>query len=317
MSCTPAWVRTFPPSESSGWTLHFALTVVELLQCYIDWKRRQVGVRSLDKYLGLKGHAVQFFGPRQAARVTEEQALDFRDWILKRLAPATARERVGMMGSCWRWGIGKKLVMENPWESVRVKAPAKQRPRPFTQGEYQRILKAFEEHHAHYADFVRFLLAVGCRPGEAAGLRWGHLSPECDRIWIGESWGRGERKATKTNRDRAFRLTPEIAELLRNLRSQTARDDDLIFTSARGTPIDDHNFRRRHWAPALAAAGVPYRKPYNNTRHSFISQALDQGWSVSEIASITGNSEETILRNYVGSVRGAAQLRSVWSTDQE
>ena len=87
-----------------------------------------------------------------------------------------------------------------------------------------------------------------------------------------------------------------------------------MFTSAHGTPIDDHNFRRRHWAPALAAAGVPYRKPYN-TRHSFISQALDQGWSVSEIASITGNSEETILRNYVGDVRGTAKLRTVWGKE--
>ncbi|MEM0978890.1 MAG: tyrosine-type recombinase/integrase, partial [Cyanobacteria bacterium P01_H01_bin.58] len=263
-------------------------------------------------YLGLRSQLDTYFGSRQADRVIEDHALDFRDWLLKSLSPLTARQRIGMLRSCWTWAIGKKLVTDNPWENVRVKAPPKQRPRPFTQDEYQRILKAFAEHHPHYLDFVKFLMGVGCRPGEAAGLRWAHLSDGCDRIWIGESWGRGERKATKTNRDRAFKLSAELAEVLRKRRPAAVRSDDLVFMSPEGKPIDDHNFRRRHWTPALDVASVPYRKPYN-TRHSFISQALDQGWSVSEIASITGNSEETILRSYTGNVRGEAELKSVWN----
>ncbi|ESA38092.1 site-specific recombinase [Leptolyngbya sp. Heron Island J] len=291
-----------------------ALTVLELYQKYVDWKRRQVTKRSLDKYFGLRSQLETYFGSRQADRVIEDHALDFRDWLLKRLSPATARERIGMMRSCWSWAIGKKLVADNPWKNVRVKAPPKQRPRPFTQDEYRRILEAFAEHHPHYLDFVKFLMGVGCRPGEAAGLRWGHLSDGCDRIWIGESWGRGERKPTKTNRDRAFKLSADLVEMLRKRQPTKVRPDDLVFTSAEGNPIDDHNFRRRHWTPALDIASVPYRKPYN-TRHSFISQALDQGWSVSEIASITGNSEETILRHYTGSVRGEAELKSVWESE--
>ena len=290
-----------------------SLTVVELYQKFVDWKRRQVTKRSLDKYLGLKSHLQTYFGTRQADRVTEDHALDFRDWLSKKLSPATARERIGMMRSCWSWAIGRKLVAENPWGNVRVKSPPKQRPRPFTQDEYRRISAEFRENHAQYADFVQFLMGIGCRPGEAAGLRWGHLSENCDRIWIGESWGRGERKPTKTNRSRAFKLSPDLVTMLRSRRPPAALDDDLVFTSATGKPIDDHNFRRRHWAPALEAAGVTYRKPYN-TRHSFTSQALDQGWTISEIASITGNSEETILRHYTGSVRGEAELRSVWDS---
>ncbi|MFG6097326.1 tyrosine-type recombinase/integrase [Leptothoe sp. ISB3NOV94-8A] len=288
-----------------------SLTVVELYQKFVDWKRRQVTKRSLDKYLGLRSQLETYFGSRQAERVIEDHALDFRDWLVKRLAPSTAKERIGMIRSCWSWAIGKKLVAENPWVNVRVKVPPKQRPRPFTQDEYGRILDEFEANHAHYLDFVKFLMGVGCRTGEAAGLRWKHLSENCDRIWIGESWGRGERKPTKTNRSRAFKLSPDLVAMFRARRSATVRDDDLVFTSPKGNPIDDHNFRKRHWTPALAAANVPYRKPYN-TRHSFISQAIDQGWSISEIASITGNSEETILRHYTGSVRGEAELKSVW-----
>ena len=171
--------------------------VLELYQKYVDWKRRKVTKRSLDKYFGLRSQIQTYFGERQADRVIEDHALDFRDWLLKRLSPATARERIGMMYSCWSWAISKKMVTDNPWKNVRVKAPPKQRPRPFTQDEYARILAEFKVNHAHYFDFVRFLMSVGCRTGEVAGLRWKHLSENCDRIWIGESWGRGERQGKR------------------------------------------------------------------------------------------------------------------------
>lgn len=291
------------------------LTVVELFEKYTAWKRRQISKRSLDKYLGLNSRLKQYFKSRKASMITEDQALDFRDWLLTSLSTSTARERVGMMRSCWTWAIGKKVLEENPWENVRVKAEPRPRPRPFTQQEYSQIIDGFTQMHPHYLDFVRFVMGIGCRLGEAAGLRWGHLSDDCSKIWIGESWGRGERKTTKTNRDRAFELSPALTDMLKARRPAGTGADDLVFSATEGGPIDDHNFRRRYWSPVLEAVGVPYRKPYS-MRHSFISQAFDQGWSVSEIASITGNSEETILRSYTGGVRGRAKLRSVWSQDE-
>ena len=291
------------------------LTAVELFQKFIDWKRRQVTKRSLVKYLGLQKLVKQHFKAKQADAITEDQALDFRDWLLDELASTTARERIGMMRSCWSWAIGRKLLTDNPWVNVRVKSSPRQRPQPFTQDEYSQILDGFRQMCPHYVGYVMFVMGVGCRLGEASGLRWGHLSPDCSKIWIGESWGRGERKTTKTNKDRAFELSPTLISMLKTRRPTSVGADDLVFTSAHGEPIDDHNFRRRYWTPVLEAVGVPYRKPYS-MRHSFISQAFDQGWSVSEIASITGNSEETILRSYTGGVRGRAKLRSVWSQDE-
>ncbi|EKV01571.1 site-specific recombinase XerD [Leptolyngbya sp. PCC 7375] len=132
-------------------------TVLELYQKYVDWKRRQVTKHSLDKYFGLRSQLETYFGSRQADRVIEDHALDFRDWLVKRLAPSTAKERIGMIRSCWSWAIGKKLVAENPRVNARVKVPPKQRPRPFTQDEYVCILAEFKANHAHYLDFVKFL----------------------------------------------------------------------------------------------------------------------------------------------------------------
>ncbi|MEO1148075.1 MAG: DUF3596 domain-containing protein, partial [Cyanobacteria bacterium J06638_22] len=177
------------------------LTVVELFQRWIDFKASSLEVRSLEKFTGFQNHLAEYFKKRSPEVVSEEEAIRFRDWLLKRNSPLSTRERVGWMRSCWQWAFKRKLVTENPWVDVRVKVPPKQK-QPFTRDEIRRILAAFESPELqHYRDFAEFLLAVGCRPGEAIGLRWRHLSPDCSSIWIGESWGREKRqKPTKTGK---------------------------------------------------------------------------------------------------------------------
>ena len=291
-----------------------AISLVKLWERYTEHKRKTLpDPRSLEKYQGLLTHLQQYFRTRAASSISETQAFGFRDWLLKRLEPITARERIGMLRSCWQWGLKRKLVSDNPWSEVRVKVPPKAKPKPFTAEEIGRILAhtRAEPRHQHWADFVEFCLAVGCRPGEAAGLKWKHLEDDCSTIWVSESFGRGRQKGTKTNQARSFELFPELQEMLQKRRPEKWSGSDYIFTAPKGGPIDDHNFRKRFWVPLLDELGIPYRKPYN-TRHTFSSHALAQGWSVSEIAAVTGNSEETILRNYVGNPHGKAKVRRLY-----
>ncbi|MEG4996191.1 tyrosine-type recombinase/integrase [Microcoleus sp. B4-D4] len=103
---------------------------------------------------------------------------------------------------------------------------------------------------SHYADYVEFKFGVGLRTGETAALLWQHCSPECDRIWIGESLSNGSRKSTKTNKARTVPLTPRLQQLLKNRRAKDGRPDDLIFTSTNGSAIDSKNFCNRYWKPA-------------------------------------------------------------------
>ncbi|MEL6128564.1 MAG: hypothetical protein AAFX51_06140 [Cyanobacteria bacterium J06636_28] len=63
----------------------------DVFQRFTEWKRRQVGKRSLDKYLGLQVHVDTFFKTRRVDDLTEDRALDFRDWLDDRLAASTAR----------------------------------------------------------------------------------------------------------------------------------------------------------------------------------------------------------------------------------
>ncbi|HEY9737517.1 MAG TPA: tyrosine-type recombinase/integrase [Trichocoleus sp.] len=297
----------------SGPGIAHALSVVSLFERYAEWKRKTLEPESLQKYRGLLGYLGQFFRARLAADVSESQAFEFRDWLLQRIEPITTRERIGMLRSCWQWAIKRKLVAENPWSDVRVKVPPRPKPRPFTKEEIGQILQHAKSTPKYqcYADLIEFCLSVGCRPGEAAGLKWSALTDDCSGIWIGESWGRGRQKSTKTNEARSFELTEELQAMLQARKPDKCSGADYVFQAPKGGPIDDHNFRRRCWRPLLEELGIPYRMP-RRTRATFISHAIDQGWSVPEVAAITGNSEETILRNYVGNPRGRTKLRRVF-----
>lgn len=286
--------------------------IVELFERFIEYKRKSSDPRTLEKYKGLLGYLKQHFRNQNATKLTEEQAFLFRDKLLKVLAPVTLSERLGLLRACWNWGLSRGLVQGNPWLHVKVKVPPKQRPRPFSKGECLRILEGFklDQTYNYYSSFVEVLLALGCRIGELAGLKWQHLSEDCSVIWIGETWSRGTQKPTKTNKARQFKLSPRIQQILIEQKPENCDLDSYVFTTPRGNPIDDHNFRNRAWKPILKRVGVEYRMP-RNSRHSFISRAIAEGYNPAEVAEIVGNSPKTLMQNYLG-IAGKAQLPELW-----
>ncbi|MEG4166504.1 MULTISPECIES: tyrosine-type recombinase/integrase [unclassified Microcoleus] len=280
-----------------------SISVSDLFHQFIEYKRRKVEPSTFAKYLGLEKHVSAFFKNKSTISVSETVAEKFRDWLAQKLEPGTVRERIIMLNACWEWGQKKKLVLENPWEEVKVNVAPKQRPEPFTLTEISAIVQKFRsnENLKHYADYVEFKFGVGLRTGEAAALLWRHCSAECDRIWIGESLSNGDRKAAKRNKDRTVPLTPRLQQLLLSRRSTDFQPDDLIFTSIEGRAIDSKNFCNRYWKPALASLEIDYRKPYN-TRHTLISHGLESGMNPVSIAALTGHDVRTLYENYAGLV---------------
>jgi integrase len=284
------------------------LSAVEVFEKYIAYKAKTLKKRSLEKYTFTLSHLQQFFRDGVA---TEAKCEEFKDWLANRMEPITLKQRISFLKSAWAWAIEKKLVTENPWiEALRqVKVPPKQRPRPFTRDERQRIVAAFRRSpdYSYYADYVEFLLAAGCRPGEACALKWKHITDDFTLVWVGEAYSRGEVGATKTNEQRFLRLTARLQDLMKSRRSPDAKPDDLVFPAARGGYIDDHNFRNRAWKTVLGKLEIDYRKPYN-MRHTFVSASLDQGLPPTVVSSLSGHTVETLYRSYAGNVRGLVEL---------
>jgi len=190
-----------------------------------------------------------------------------------------------------------------------IKVPPKQRSKPFTREEMEKIIEGFrtDRHYHHYTDYVTFLFGTGCRTGEVIGLRWKHVSDDCSQVWIGEQLTRGVRKSAKTNRARTITLSQKLQKLLLDRRSANSAPDSLVFTAPQCGAIDDHNFRNRAWKTVLNRLKIEYRKPYN-TRHTLISHALDMGMNPVLVAQLTGHDVETLYENYAGNVNSRPTL---------
>lgn len=266
------------------------------------------------KYKALRGRLLKFLGEDTAiADLDGGRAEEF----CATMADLRGSTEIGyrtLLKAFGAWLVEQGQLEVNPWEqSVKqLKVPPRQKPKPFTKTEVTAILNGFKAHpdYRHYLDYVRFLLGTGTRLGEAIALQWKHLSDDCTKAWIGESVSRGRRKSTKTNRDREFRLSPELTAMLL-LRKGASTPEDLVFPAPEGGAIDDHNFRNRAWVKVLSAAGVAYRKPYN-TRHTFICHALEKGVSPMLVAELTGHDPQTLFKHYAAYAQTSSVLPSVF-----
>jgi integrase len=289
------------------------VTAASLFNNFFKQRAKKFTGTTHERYQSLGRKVSAFFGVTLASAVDEGKAEGFRE-SMGDLLPATQLQYLGVVNACWNWGIKQNLVASNPWvEVIKIKVPPRQRPRPFTHAEITTIIGGFQSsiYYSYYADFVTFLFGTGCRLGEAVALQWGHLSEDCTKVWIGESVTRGKRKATKTNKDREFKLPSYLVTLLLARRPQIYQPKDLVFPALKGGTIDGNNFRYRAWGAVLKASAVDYRKPYN-TRHTFISHALAKGTNPATISQMTGHDLETLFKHYAADIQGGLQCPDIF-----
>jgi integrase len=285
-----------------------ALSVAGLFQQFMDYKTKSLSAKTMEKYRATYNYLLKFFPNKAIASVTESSAEEFVKWQFgKSLSSDQVKRRMEELEACWLW----HKIEQNPWKVVgdRIKVPPKQKPKPFTREEMQKILDGFkgDRYYRHYYNFVEFLFGSGCRIGEAIGLRWKHITDDCSQVWIGEQITRGNRKATKTNRARTVTLTPKLQQMLQSRRPAHPNPEALVFTAPKGGAMDDHNFRNRPWKKMITKLGIDYRKPYN-TRHTLVSHALDLQMNPVMVAELTGHNVKTLYEHYAGNVNSRPTL---------
>jgi integrase len=284
------------------------VSCIDLFEQYVKAiaKDKALCPGSLRRYQGCISHVRKSLSV-QAHQVTDATASNFAALTLESVSNRTGKEYLWMLKSCWDWAKARYHVAdENPWTAQipRIKPNPQQRVKPFTAAEIQAIIGAFRSspHYQHYADFVVFLFGVGCRFGEAAGLKWEHIADDFQTVWIGESVSRGYRKSTKTGKARTVMLSLTVSKMLgdRHLK-RNPKPDDLVFPSPKNFPIDDHNFRNRAWKTILEQCHIEYRKPYA-VRHSVISHALANGANPMDLAEQTGHDKRVLLSTYAHAI---------------
>jgi integrase len=242
----------------------------------------------------LERHAIPFFG---TARLGEIDPPDVREFIAKLtgsgLTANSARAYFGPVRALFAQAFDDGHIPRNPAAGARVfvRGERRYRPRTLTPDEIARLLAEIPEDHR---ELVSFMAYTGVRISEALAARWGDMGQEngAPALFIPDS---------KTDAGvRAVPLSPGLNRTLLRRRSDArwATDADPIFPNTLGMPIDDHNWRRRVWNPAVRRAGV--KATPHTLRHSLASLLFENGHTAAQVAAWVGHQDASFtLRTYI------------------
>ncbi|MFI2347165.1 tyrosine-type recombinase/integrase [Streptomyces sp. NPDC019443] len=181
--------------------------------------------------------------------------------------------------------------------------------------------------------FFACQLYAAMRPAEAVGLRetdcylpekgWGTLTLRETRPVSGKKWtDSGKRhdkrglKAREANTDRPVPAPPLLVAVLRaHIKEFGTAKDGRLFANERGEVLGTSSYWRV-WQearpiglPPDKASSPLGRRPYD-LRHTCITNWLNAGVPVAEVARRAGNSPEVIHRRYEGCIDGHEELNN-------
>ena len=158
---------------------------------------------------------------------------------------------------------------------------------------------------ADYRPYLTLRFLTGMRSGEANGLRWKHVDFQRSQLCIRETLNRRRTEYTKTDgSQREIYMSTPVRDALLAMRPKgyednpTAFEDQYVFMTCEGNPIDNANFTNRVWKPLLRNLGLKYRRPYE-MRHTSATLWLAAGESPEWIARQLGHTTtEMLFRTY-------------------
>lgn len=223
------------------------------------------------------------------------------------LTPARQRKMLTQISACANWAMKSGRIDNNPFigtsRAVKVHRQAKGEgeTKAFSKAERDIIIEAFRQsrYYAHYAPLVAFLFFTGVRPCEVSPIQWrqvriDHILLDQARVYTGH--GFTTKAGLKTQPSRRFPMNSQLQAIISGL--ERGADDDLVFPSPTGKPIDMNNFSRRIWRSVLESLpGVEYRNLYQ-VRHSFISHCRESDIPSPQIAEWAGNSAKMVDQVY-------------------
>jgi integrase len=184
----------------------------------------------------------------------------------------------------------------------KIDLPKLERPAPrwLSREEYDRLLLAFDG--VPQGDQWRAMVAVACnsglRSGELAGLDVGAVDFERGLIRVDQVMTKfGMRSYPKSESSR--RMAPVSADALELLWPTVADRPAAspVFPAPRGGRLDQSNFLKTVWHPALERADIEPVRAYV-TRHTFASWMVQDGVPLWDIAQALGHSSLDFVSRY-------------------
>ncbi|MCU0568323.1 MAG: DUF3596 domain-containing protein [Oculatellaceae cyanobacterium Prado106] len=222
----------------------------------------------------------------------------------------TKRCLMQLSAAC-KWAKKHGLLSDNPYEGMANEMPKyryqiEPKPNAFSEEERDKIIAAFQSdkrkgmNYQHYAPFVEFLFLTGCRPSEAAGLQWKHISEDYSFVAFISSIATYRPSlrvdGSKNNKKRRFPCSEKLRQLLQSIRPEAVTPESPVFPSPKGKFINYNNFCNNAWNKIVDPI-KPETTPYS-CRDTFITLQILKRVPETAIAQWCDTSVEMIQKHY-------------------
>lgn len=244
-------------------------------------------------------HLLTEFGDRPVGSITKADVLTFRAKLAElpgrstpKLTPATINKTMGLLRQCLT-EASERFATPDAFKGVKRLKGRRPDVKPFSLDEVEKIRATIRSDFRHYMT-CRFF--TGMRTGEINGLKWKYIDFEHEVIRIREviSAGEVEENAKTESSIRDIPMLPTVKDALLQHRETRDPDNEYVFTTREGNPIDAHNFANRIWYPLLRYLELEKRRPYQ-TRHTTATLMLASGENPEWIARLMGHANTQML----------------------
>lgn len=178
---------------------------------------------------------------------------------------------------------------------------------------------------------IVFALATGMRPSEYCALRWSDINFDARAAVVRRSVTRTSAgcKFDEPKTSRSKRTVSLPSSLVRSLRTHRARqlearlkigrgyqDNDLVFATEIGTPLDARNLGRRHLKRLLREAGLPDYFRLYDLRHSAATLLIEGGIDARTVADRLGHADVSMTLGTYTHVTITMQERATERLDE-
>jgi integrase len=270
---------------------------------WLEYKKPNLRITTWEVY---EGHIKNHFSDLEGFKINRITTATIEKFITTRQKQEmninTLRKILVTLGQILSYAVKHKYIDHNPLRDAE---------RPRGQGaeveEKEKVIilnpeqiNALLSHTEGQEYRMLFMLATfsGARQGELLGLKWEDVDWENSQVHIQRTFNNGRFFTTKTKTsNRKIDLGPKVITELKKWKLGCPKNElDLVFPNGAGNPIDHHNLVRRHFGPALEAAGLPKIR-FHDLRHTYASLLIEQGENIKYIQTQLGHSSPTVTWN--------------------
>lgn len=227
------------------------------------------------------------------------------------LAPRSLKLIKNILNQTLLYCVAEGIIPNNPCQFVKLPACERFEAKFFTKSQIDEFLEKIKDEPLY--PLIRLTALYGLRRSEALGLCWDCVNFEAETITIRRTVSKvmtvvAKDKTKNNSSRRSFPMTPDVKQLLLDLKQQQAEDrkffgqeyhdSDYVFRWQDGRTFSP-DYVTDKFPKLLKAAGMPKIR-FHELRHSAASNLLNMGFSLKDVQEWLGHSDIKTTANIYG-----------------